>query len=50
VNARVWAVENSVIARKITKTRGEWRTPLVMAERNGHDEVVAYLRSQGATR
>jgi bla regulator protein blaR1 len=40
VNARVWA--DGVGA-------GEWRTPLSMAARGRHFDVVAFLRSAGAT-
>jgi beta-lactamase regulating signal transducer with metallopeptidase domain len=42
VHARVW-VDYSDHARK-----GEWRTPLSMARRGGHDEVVKLLRASGA--
>jgi ankyrin repeat protein len=40
VNARVWADQGP--------HDGEWRTPLVMARRNGHHEVVRILRPAGA--
>ena len=43
VNTRVWAERSSFFGAS-----GEWRTPLSMAERGGHDDVVAYLRSAGA--
>jgi ankyrin repeat protein/beta-lactamase regulating signal transducer with metallopeptidase domain len=42
VNSRVWA-ETGWPDR-----RGEWRTPLSQARRNGHTRVVEYLRSVGA--
>jgi beta-lactamase regulating signal transducer with metallopeptidase domain len=42
VNARVWAAS----ARDGSK--GEWRTPLSMARKSGHGEVVDYLLSMGA--
>jgi bla regulator protein blaR1 len=41
VNARVWADGPE-------KGRGEWRTPLLMARRNGHTELVRILRAAGA--
>ena len=43
VNARVWAEvwDDGVV-------RGEWRTPLKMATRNHHDEIVQVLRAAGA--
>jgi beta-lactamase regulating signal transducer with metallopeptidase domain len=42
VHARVW-VDYSDENR-----RGEWRTPLSMARRGGHDDVVKLLRAAGA--
>jgi ankyrin repeat protein len=42
-NARVWAELNYDNER-----RGEWRTPLGMAKRNGHEDVVTILRAAGA--
>jgi ankyrin repeat protein len=41
VNARVWAGRPG-------SEHGEWRTPLSMARRNGHDEVVKILRAANA--
>ena len=41
VNARVLA--NAYGARD-----GEWRTPLSMARAGGHDDIVAFLRANGA--
>ena len=41
VNARAWA-------ERTGKAGGEWRTPLSMAQRGRHDEVVAFLLSSGA--
>jgi hypothetical protein len=46
-NARVWA-EQTVQNNGRWETAGEWRTPLSMALRGGHDAVVAFLRSAGA--
>ena len=43
VNSRVWAEVGW------PERRGEWRTPLNQARRNGHDDVVRYLLSVGAT-
>jgi beta-lactamase regulating signal transducer with metallopeptidase domain/ankyrin repeat protein len=43
VNARVWADFGDG-----EKTRGEWRTPLVMARRNHHDDIVRILQRAGA--
>jgi hypothetical protein len=40
VNARIW-VDN-------TRRGGEWRSPLAMATRGGHEEIVAFLRGAGA--
>ena len=42
INARVW-VEPDGPDRK-----GGWRTPLIMARRNGHKALVAYLLANGA--
>jgi ankyrin repeat protein len=42
VNVRVWADSG------FRQSGGEWRTPLSMALRGGHDAVAAYLRSVGA--
>jgi len=42
VNARVWAEQSG------RQSDGEWRTPLSMARKSGHTEVVAYLLSVGA--
>jgi beta-lactamase regulating signal transducer with metallopeptidase domain len=41
VNARVWAEASGVSGS------GEWRTPLNMARRRGHSEVVSFLQSVG---
>ena len=41
VNARVW-VEGA------GESKGEWRTPLGMARKGGHNAVVDFLRSAGA--
>ena len=30
------------------RSKAEWRTPLNMAERGGHKDVVAFLRAAGA--
>lgn len=42
VNARVWAEQGWPTGV------GEWRTPLSMARRGGHADVVKYLQSVGA--
>jgi beta-lactamase regulating signal transducer with metallopeptidase domain/ankyrin repeat protein len=42
VNLRAWAEQGP------DRPNGEWRTPLVMAERGRHPQVVEYLRSVGA--
>jgi hypothetical protein len=42
VNARVWA------DRGYASSSGEWRSPLSMAKRGGHQAVVEYLISRGA--
>lgn len=42
INARVW-VEYDGPGQK-----GGWRTPLIMARRNGHKALVAYLLANGA--
>jgi ankyrin repeat protein/beta-lactamase regulating signal transducer with metallopeptidase domain len=42
VNLRAWAEQGP------DRPNGEWRTPLVMAERGRHQQVVEYLRSVGA--
>jgi beta-lactamase regulating signal transducer with metallopeptidase domain/ankyrin repeat protein len=46
VNARVYAERS--FNRSTGQVEGEWRTPLSMARRGGHDAVVAYLVSLGA--
>jgi ankyrin repeat protein len=43
VNARVWAGFNDG-----ERESGEWRTPLGMARRNHHHDVVAFLLAAGA--
>ncbi len=42
VNARVW------VDRTYRSVNGEWRSPLSMARRGGHEALVQYLLSQGA--
>jgi hypothetical protein len=42
VNARAWAEAAS------ERSNGEWRTPLSMARKGGHDAVVAFLLASGA--
>lgn len=42
VNARIW------VERVGQQPSGEWRTPLSMARKSGHSEVIAYLLSLGA--
>jgi bla regulator protein BlaR1 len=42
VNARVWADQG------MGGAKSEWRTPLKMASRGGHETVVAFLRAAGA--
>lgn len=42
VNARVW------VERGGQSPNGEWRSPLVMARKGRHNEVIAYLISVGA--
>jgi bla regulator protein BlaR1 len=43
VNARSWAEQ------PYSRGRGEWRTPLSVAQREGHRDVVAFLRDRGAS-
>ena len=43
VNARVWADRNGPAGAS-----GEWRSPLLMAKRGGHQAVVEFLISAGA--
>lgn len=43
VNARAWATE-----WKSDQEKGEWRTPLGMARKGGHNAVVAFLLASGA--
>jgi bla regulator protein blaR1 len=42
VNARVW------VERTSGRPVGEWRSPLIMARKGGHDQVAAFLISAGA--
>jgi beta-lactamase regulating signal transducer with metallopeptidase domain len=42
INARAWA------EAAYERPQGEWRTPLSMARRGGHRDVVAFLQSSGA--
>jgi ankyrin repeat protein len=42
VNARAW------VEPAFERPNGEWRTPLSMAQKGGHDSVVAFLLSVGA--
>lgn len=44
VNSSAWAIQWQRDGQK----SGEWRTPLSMARRGGHAQVVAYLLAQGA--
>ncbi len=43
VNARAWSASSP------RGTGGEWRTPLSVARRGGHDAVTRYLQSKGAS-
>jgi ankyrin repeat protein len=43
VNARAWSASSP------RGTGGEWRTPLSVARRGGHDAVIRYLQSKGAS-
>jgi hypothetical protein len=36
------------VADEQQRTKQEWRTPLIMAERGGHKDVVSFLRAAGA--
>jgi ankyrin repeat protein len=42
VNARAWA------GKSFERPDGEWRTPLSMARKGGHEAVVAFLIESGA--
>ncbi len=42
VNARIW------VGRDFPQSSGEWRTPLSMARKGGHDTVVDFLIATGA--
>jgi len=48
VNARVWVEEIPLHKPGRPEFGGEWRSPLSMAQRRGHTDVVRYLRSAGA--
>lgn len=43
VNSRVWVEHDG------PDEKGGWRSPLIMARRNGHKAVVAYLLANGAS-
>jgi hypothetical protein len=42
VNVRVW------VEQGFGRLRGEWRSPLIMARKRGHDAVAAFLHAAGA--
>ena len=44
----VLRLKNSMAVKVDDHTRGEWRTPLGMARRSGHQEIVAFLLASGA--
>ncbi|MGH9937115.1 MAG: M56 family metallopeptidase [Blastocatellia bacterium] len=48
VNARAWAEQWIERSNGDRRSNGEWRTPLSMARKGGHEAVVAFLLAAGA--
>jgi len=48
ISRNILRLKNSILVALDDHTSGEWRTPLSMARRSGHEAIVAFLLASGA--